>query len=159
PIDGDVVAIVAARPEPLAGAVLAVAGPVPLAEVPRAYAEATRVLAVARRYGRTGVVDRSSLSVRVAVGQQVELGELLYRRYLAELAPTPAGRELLGTVRVLLQHRRSVPATAEALSVHENTVRYRLARFGELTGADLADTDTLVEVWWALEYAAIRDPD
>jgi DNA-binding PucR family transcriptional regulator len=40
--------------------------------------------------------------------------------------------------------------------VHPNTIRYRLSRFGTLTGADLSSTDTLVEVWWALEYASIR---
>jgi DNA-binding PucR family transcriptional regulator len=40
--------------------------------------------------------------------------------------------------------------------VHPNTIRYRLTRFRALTGADLSSTDTLVEVWWALEYASIR---
>jgi len=42
--------------------------------------------------------------------------------------------------------------------VHENTVRYRLERFRAVTGGDLADTDVLVEAWWALEYAIIRAP-
>ncbi|NMI01116.1 PucR family transcriptional regulator [Pseudonocardia acidicola] len=157
PTDEDVAGIVAGRPGPLDDAVIAVAGPVPLADVPRAFAEATRVLTVALRYGRVGVVDRSSLSVRVAVEQQIDLGELLYRRYVAELEPTRSGRELLATVRDHLHLRRSVKATAKALSVHENTVRYRLERYQQLTGSDLADTDTLVEVWWALEYAGIRD--
>jgi DNA-binding PucR family transcriptional regulator len=40
--------------------------------------------------------------------------------------------------------------------VHENTVRYRLDRFRRLTGADLSDTDVLVEVWWALQRAESR---
>jgi hypothetical protein len=160
PLDEDVAGIIGQRPGPFDGAVIAVAGPVALPEVPRAFAEATRVLTVALRYGRSGVVDRSTLSVRVAVEQQVELGELLHRRYVAELAPTRAGRELLATVREHLRRRRSVRATAEALQVHENTVRYRLDRFAQLTGADLSDTDALVEVWWALEYDAIRSgPD
>lgn len=156
PLDEDVAGILARRPEPLDGAVVAVAGPVALLDVPRAFAEATRVLTVALRYGRTGVVDRSTLSVRVAVEQQVELGELLHRRYVADLSSTRAGRELLATVREHLRRHRSVRATAAALQVHENTVRYRLDRFAHLTGADLADTDALVEVWWALEYEAIR---
>jgi PucR C-terminal helix-turn-helix domain len=159
PLDEDVAGIVAARPDPHDGAVIAVAGPVPLSDVPRAFDEATRVLTVALRYGWAGVVDRSSLSVRLAVEQQAELGELLYRRYVAGLRSSRAGRELLGTVREHLRLRRSVKATAEALSVHENTVRYRLERYAELTGADLAETDALVEVWWALEWAALRDGD
>ncbi len=157
PFDDDVAGISSVLPAALANAVIAVAGPVPLSGVPAAFAEATRVLTVASRYGRTGVVDSSSLSVRLAVEQQTELGELLHRRYLDTLAERgAAGSELLLTVDAWLRRRRSVPAAATALSVHENTVRYRLARFAELTGADLADTDVLVEVWWALEYAQIR---
>ena len=82
---------------------------------------------------------------------------MLSRRYVAALAERGrAGDEVLATVRTWLRERRSVAATALALSVHENTVRYRLSRFTALTGADLEDTDVLVEVWWALEYAAIR---
>ena len=38
-------------------------------------------------------------------------------------------------------------------------MRYRLDRYRELTGADLSDTDVLLEAWWALEYASIRPRD
>jgi DNA-binding PucR family transcriptional regulator len=156
-LDDDVAGIADRAPSALDDAVIAIAGPVPLSGVPVAFAEATRVLTVAVRYRRTGLVDSSSLSVRVAVEQQTELGELLHRRYLAELlAHGSASAELVGTVRTWLRLRRSVGTTAQTLSVHPNTVRYRLARFEELTGANLADTDVLVEVWWALEYAGIR---
>ncbi|WP_261566285.1 PucR family transcriptional regulator [Frankia gtarii] len=156
-VEDDIAGITVTRPVPLADAVIAVTGPVPLATVSSAFAEATRVLNVALRYRRTGVVDSSSLSVRVAVEQQGELGELLHRRYLARLVKRgPAAAELIETVERWLHERRSVAATARALSVHENTVRYRLGRFAQLTDADLSDTDVLVEVWWALEYASIR---
>jgi hypothetical protein len=157
PLDDDIAGITAAPPRELADTVIAVAGPVDLASVPAAFAEASRVLTVAVRYGRSGLVDSSSLSVRVAVEQQVELGELLHRRYLSPLIDGGAGHsDVLDTVTVWLRLRRSVASTARELSVHENTVRYRLARFAELAGADLTDTDVLVEVWWALEYASIR---
>jgi hypothetical protein len=157
PIDGDVVGIGAVRPSPLDAAVIAVAGPTALPGIPQAFAEATRVLEVAWRYGRTGVVDRASLSVRVAVEQHKELSEELYQRYVGGRADGAApSDDLLRTLRTYLHSRRSVAATAQALSVHENTVRYRLERYQAVTGADLAVTDTLVEVWWALEYAGIR---
>ncbi|MEU7811972.1 helix-turn-helix domain-containing protein [Pseudonocardia sp. NPDC049154] len=157
PLDGDVVGLLTTLPEPLADSVIAVAGPVTLAEVGGAFADATRVLTVALRYGRTGVVDSSSLSVRVAVEQERELGEQLHRRYLADLLSGGLGSvALVETVARWLREQRSVQATARALSVHENTVRYRLSRFAETVGANLADTDVLVEVWWALEYAHIR---
>jgi putative transposase len=157
PLDDDVAGITTVPPRPLEQSVIAVAGPVDLAGVPAAFAEASRVLAVALRYDRDGLVDSSSLSVRLAVEQQTDLGELLHRRYLSGLLGRgPGAADVLATVTAWLRRQRSVGATARELSVHENTVRYRLARFAELTGADLADTDVLVELWWALEYASIR---
>jgi PucR-like helix-turn-helix protein len=159
PFDNDVAAISATRPTPLEDAFIAVAGPVGLGAVPHAFGEATRVLNVAVRYGRTGVVDSSGLSVRVAVEQHDELGEQLYRRYVASFATLPGSAEILDTVQAYLHQHRSIGDTARLLSVHANTVRYRLSRFHALSGADLSDTDNLVEVWWALEYASIRrDP-
>jgi PucR-like helix-turn-helix protein len=158
PFDNDVVGIAAARPVPLADAVIAVGGPARLGAVPHAFAEATQVLNVALRYGRTGVIDSSTLSVRVAVEQHDELGEQLYRRYLGPMTAHPGSVEILDTVQVYLRQHRSIGDTARALSVHPNTIRYRLARFHTLTGADLSSTDALVEVWWALEYASIRRP-
>lgn len=159
-VDDDMAGISPTRPTALDDAIIAVAGPVPLTGVPTAFAEATRVLNVAVRYRRSGVVDSSSLSVRVAVEQQSELGEQLYRRYVVPLTGSGvAADEILTTVRTHLRGRRSVAETARSMSIHQNTVRYRLDRYRELTGADLSDTDVLVEVWWALEYASIRPRD
>jgi putative transposase len=156
PFDNDIVAICAAWPAAAEGAIIAVAGPVRLSAVPLAFAEATRVLNAAVRYRRTGVVDTSALSVRMAVEGHDELGEQLFRRHLAPVIAHPGSAEILGTLRTYLNRGRSIGNTAAALSVHPNTIRYRLARFQSLAGADLTSTDTLVEVWWALEYAAIR---
>jgi DNA-binding PucR family transcriptional regulator len=36
--------------------------------------------------------------------------------------------------------------------MHVNSLRHRLERYREITGADLADTETVAEVWWALQY-------
>lgn len=44
----------------------------------------------------------------------------------------------------------NIPAAARSIPVHVNTLRYRLRRFEELTGADLGDVDGLIEVSWAL---------
>jgi DNA-binding PucR family transcriptional regulator len=35
-------------------------------------------------------------------------------------------------------------------------VRYRLARFEQLTGANLRETQVLFELWWALELSTMR---
>ncbi len=53
-------------------------------------------------------------------------------------------------MRAYLEHDRSIPRTAAALHVHVNTPRYRLSRFEALTGRSLTQTDTLVELAWAL---------
>lgn len=50
------------------------------------------------------------------------------------------------TVLTHLTHRMNVEATAAALFVHKNTVRYRLARAEELLGHPLAERAALVEL-------------
>lgn len=162
-IDGDVVAVTAGRPTLADGragdrSVLAVAGPAVPAAFPHAFAEATRLLNVAVRFRRTGLVDNEALSVRIAVVEESELSEALLARYVASVqaACGPLAEVVLTSVRTYLAHRRHVGGTASALSVHTNTVRYRLARYEEATGADLGDTETLIEAWWALEYWALR---
>lgn len=50
------------------------------------------------------------------------------------------------TGRALLEHGGSVSAAAKALSVHTNTVYYRLETIRSVTGADLRDARTLAEL-------------
>ncbi|RTL62109.1 MAG: PucR family transcriptional regulator [Pseudonocardiaceae bacterium] len=157
-VDDEVAGIAPTRPTPLVGAVVAVAGPVPLTKVAQAFVEATQVLRVAVRYGAYGVVDTSTLSVRVAVAQHPDLGEQLHKRLVEPFddGDPSTAEDVLETVGTYLKLKRSVRATATHLSIHENTVRYRLDRYEARTGVDLSDTDSLVEVWWAFEHRAIR---
>jgi DNA-binding PucR family transcriptional regulator len=37
------------------------------------------------------------------------------------------------------------------MSVHHNTVRYRLRRYQDLTEIDIRDPNHALEAWWALE--------
>jgi sugar diacid utilization regulator len=46
--------------------------------------------------------------------------------------------DLLSTLQVFFESSRSVRGSAVVLDVHENTIRYRLARIHELTGLDVA---------------------
>jgi putative transposase len=160
-VEADVAGVAAKRPVTSddLGLVAAI-GPVPMAEIPHAWAEATRLLSVAAKYGRRGVVDSETLSIRIAVVQESELGDALYNRYVARvLAQSRMGEVLLESVRVLLAEKRYVPAAAEALNVHTNTLRYRIEKFEELTGADLTDTESIIKVWWALEYWQVHRHD
>lgn len=59
-------------------------------------------------------------------------------------SPIHLEKDLLLTVAVYLEQATTVEATARQLFIHPNTVRYRLRRVSELTGATLTDPrDTL----------------
>ncbi len=63
------------------------------------------------------------------------------------------GSELVRTVAAFLEHGGQWTATAEALFVHVNTLRNRLAKITELTGRDVARTEDRVDLYLALEAA------
>jgi GAF domain-containing protein len=54
------------------------------------------------------------------------------------------GTSLLATLEEFLRRRGNISATSEALYVHQNTLRQRLRRLGELSGIDLRRDDWLV---------------
>jgi sugar diacid utilization regulator len=65
--------------------------------------------------------------------------------------------DLLVTVRVFFENGRSVRNSARYLSVHENTIRYRLGRVLDLTGLDIAtDSDAQLTVQVALLILKIQ---
>ncbi|MGY1809542.1 PucR family transcriptional regulator [Blastococcus sp. SYSU D00669] len=69
-------------------------------------------------------------------------GDPLARAALAERIAAPlqtAGGEVLETVRAVLAGGGNLEASARALFVHPNTVRYRLRRAAELTGVSATD--------------------
>jgi sugar diacid utilization regulator len=137
--------------------VLAIAGPFPLPMLGQAFAECTRLLNVAVRYGKRGVVDRESLSVRIAVIEESEIGAALFHRYVATvLEESPIADLVLESVQMYLAKHRRIRAAADALLIHSNTLRYRLEKYTSITGADLTDTEAVIEVWWALEYWQVR---
>ena len=65
--------------------------------------------------------------------------------------------ELLCTVRVFFDSDRSIRTSAKRLGIHENTIRYRLARVLDLTGLDVAaNADTQLTVQVALSILHIQ---
>ncbi|HEU4666498.1 MAG TPA: PucR family transcriptional regulator ligand-binding domain-containing protein [Arthrobacter sp.] len=65
------------------------------------------------------------------------------------------GSELMATLESYLNNNGSVAAVAEELTLHRNTVRYRLAQITELTGYDPAVTTDRVQLWLALAVARL----
>lgn len=160
PIDGDVAGITVRQPRVDStgtNETVAAVGPVALSQVSRAFAEATRLLSAAVRYKRTGLIVPETMSIRLSVAQEHEMGQMLHERYVRPvLEAEPVAELILGSVQVFLGHQRRIQAAAAALSVHQNTLRYRLAKFEKITKASLSDTETIIEVWWALEYWQIQ---
>ena len=152
-LEGDVVGVAPRAPALVDCPGIVGAGPpADLAAIEPSFATASRVLEVAERFGRPGMYRLEDLSLRVAVAAEDELGELLVGRYLRPLDKLGAkSAAVLETVAAFIEHGLSVKATAEALDVHQNTVRYRLGRFEELTGAVLERPVTAFEVWWAMQ--------
>ncbi|WP_413544189.1 PucR family transcriptional regulator [Citricoccus nitrophenolicus] len=103
----------------------------------------------------TGVHTMEDVGWRLVLPLDKLTQDVLSERYLGPLEPgTRAGTEVLETLQAFLDHGRNVRRTAEALTVHQNTVRYRLERFERATGATLQDTEVvtglaLVLAWWS----------
>lgn len=67
-------------------------------------------------------------------------------------------RDLLVTLQCLFDLSQSIRRTADALAVHDNTIRYRLARIQELTGLDVpGNTDDQLAVQLALLILRLED--
>jgi DNA-binding PucR family transcriptional regulator len=76
---------------------------------------------------------------------------------LGPLLDDGVGPEVLETLSCFFAHSRSVRQSAAALEVHENTIRYRLARIEELTGLPVAgDTDAQLSAQLALLVLRLR---
>lgn len=115
----------------------------PLRELPESAAVAARILK-ALPGAPAGVHSAAGVGWRLLLPLDPLTEAVLTKAYLNPLQlDTPAGREILQTLQVYLDHERNVRRAAEAMTVHQNTVRYRLDRFERLTGAALQDTEVL----------------
>lgn len=162
-IDSDVVGLAPAglRHEDLTELGIAVGlGPLgPLSSASASFAVASRILRSALSFGLQGVFELRSLGLLVAVASEAELGDELVGRYLEPLASLrDAGRPVETSVEHFLASGLHVEAAASTLFVHPNTLRYRLRRFEQVTGASLDSIEDVVGIWWALKWRQIR-PD
>ncbi len=80
---------------------------------------------------------------------RAELVETVYEPLLR------GGTALLDTVMTYLELGNSLEATARALFVHPNTVRYRLRRISELTGVQPADGRGGFSLWVAVVFGRL----
>lgn len=151
-VEGDLCGAVARPPRVDVDGVVGLGAPAELAKLDSSFQLATRALATALAFGYEGVVTLDDLSLRPAILTETHLGERMIRRYFDPLSELGEfGAALEDTVREYLAHGMRIDQSAKALFVHPNTLRHRLDRFQQLTGADLRNTQHVLELWWALE--------
>jgi PucR C-terminal helix-turn-helix domain len=154
-VDGDIAGFLTEPPPSDVDGIVGVGPPRSLDRLAESYRLAARALMTMHACGLHGAYDLPALGLRAAVAMDTDIGEPLKKRYLEPLGTGGSARELIATLRAYLTCDLHAERTAAQLFVHENTVRYRLARFEELTGANLRETKVLVEVWWAVELSAM----
>jgi hypothetical protein len=154
-VNGDLVGFVTSVPRgPVRG--VAGLGPArPLALLHESFRMATRALHAADRLNMTGVREFGELGLLPAILSDKVIGAALCHRYFTPLGDTDFAVEIVETLRAYLLHGMHAHRAAEVLCVHPNTVRYRIAKFEELTGVTFRGNRTAsFEVLWALEHRA-----
>jgi hypothetical protein len=152
-VDGDLVGFLGTAPKASVPGVSGLGPGRPLARLHESFRMASRALDTADRRGLTGVQEFGKLGLLPAVFCDVMVGEALCRKYLTSLGDSDSAVEIVDTVRAYLANGMNVGRTAERMFVHPNTVRYRIGRFEELTGASLRSSPkTVFELLWVLEH-------
>jgi sugar diacid utilization regulator len=125
------------------------------ADYPRAYTQARQVAQCLDQFcppGQPQVFAADDLGAGrlfLSTTNSVE-ADSFTRETLGSLLEEKGG-ELLVTLRVFFDTGRSIRRSAERLSVHENTIRYRLSRIEELTGLTVgSDSDAQLSAQLAL---------
>lgn len=110
--------------------------------LPRGYREAREVVRCIDGFGGAERVlaadDLGPGRLFVANGSVADIERFVEDVAGALLTGEPGTVDLLQTLQCFFDTGRSVRASAARLGVHENTIRYRLARVGSLTGLDVA---------------------
>ncbi|MFC9553745.1 helix-turn-helix domain-containing protein [Rhodococcus sp. NPDC056960] len=131
---------------------VAIAGPVYPDQLGAAFSEATGTLQSALVFDKRGLVTADQIGILQAVADYPQVAQRLEARYVTPIqANVGKPDEILDSVWAYLQCQRSIKQASVALSIHVNTLRYRLAKFESTVGAQLDDTQTLVEMWWVMQ--------
>ncbi len=100
--------------------------------------------------------ERLSLTSLLLASEDVPLADMAHESLNPlRMFDAAHGAELMTTLESYLTNNGSVAAVAEELTLHRNTVRYRLAQITELTGYDPAVTTDRVQLWLALAVARL----
>jgi DNA-binding PucR family transcriptional regulator len=124
-------------------------------EFPRSYREAQVALKVQRAIGAPRpITSFDQLGIYSVLADVEDTGALerFAGDWLSALLQYDAqhNAELVSTLASYVEHGANSASTAIALSVHRNTLKYRLQRVREISGHDLNDPDTLFNLQLAV---------
>ena len=150
-VGGTLGCIAQAAPDQLSGFVVAVGSSDTLESLAAGFAEAELALETASLFGLDGVVRLDQLGPKpLALAAEAAAAGLEQRHWRRLDGEGTSGGQLEETMRVYLECDQQVQDAASRLTVHPNTVRYRIGRFRELTGLDVHRTEDLITAWWLL---------
>jgi sugar diacid utilization regulator len=141
---------------------VAVGGPCErLRDFPRSYREATLALRMRGTDGKGRCTifyeQLGTYRLLAEVGELSAIDRFVEEWIGALIAYDSAhGAQLLSTLSSYLEWRGNYDATAAALFVHRNTLKYRLRRIREISGHDLKDPDTLFNLQLATRAWSTR---
>jgi hypothetical protein len=141
----------------LASGRVGVSAPFHLLEEAPAGRRQARLAILAATPGSREVLRFDEHPLAVLLASTPERADALVRAVLGPVLDLPSDDRAvtLQTVQAWLDAEGSTSTAAERLYVHRNTVRYRLRRFEELTGCDLAKPVDAAKVHVALECVRI----
>lgn len=157
--DGLLAAVIPASPVRLNHSkwLYAVGDPRTLSGLPGSMAEAIQVRNSLPK-GAAGWHDVRSQSWRLAVPGMSAIERLVQTNYLQPLVDEPdRGEMLLESVWSFIESGFSYRKASEVLYVHENTLRYRISKFEELTSRSLIEVDTRMELAWLNQLKRLKE--
>ena len=142
---------------------IGVGGSATAEDLAHSFAEASRALQIRaesrRPYGMSNHDDLGLLRILDTSGGGVQLDRYV-SEWLGALVDYDRDHrsELVRTLGAYLDLGGNYDRTADALIIHRSTLRYRLGRIRELSGRDLADPDSRLNLHVAIRArAALRD--
>lgn len=127
-----------------------------VAGLARSYQDARAALSLGRRFhGQNGVHCLDGLGIAAFVGVSDERTKIDLAQYL--LSPLDHEPELLDTLSAFFASDFCPSASARQLSIHRNTLSYRLEKIASLTGLDPRRFDDAVQIRLALLLRSLQN--
>jgi hypothetical protein len=134
--------------------------PCSIADATRSYRAALICAATGRRFERRGAVRINDLGLLPLMADDALVTPALVDRYITPLQRLGTfGTALLETLHALMANGMRLEPTARQLNIHINTLRHRVDRYERAVSRRLRDTDTIVELWWALTASSSLTSD